>query len=104
MTRVEKYASYRQEIQNSFNDVSTKEKSADRVKKILRNSDTSNSISYDDVMGAFEIYDSNKGREKRHMSTLEKRQIIFILSCLIVIIALAIALVFVGIKAFGGNK
>lgn len=102
MTRVEKYAAYREEIQNSFNDVSTKEKSSDRVKKIVRKGDTSNTISYDDVMGAYEIYDSNTEQPKRKMLNLEKRQIIFVTSCLLVIIALAIALVFVGLKAFGG--
>ena len=51
----------------------------------------------------YEIYDSNTEQPKRKMLNLEKRQIIFVISCLLVIIALAIALVFVGLKAFGGN-
>lgn len=103
MNRVEKYAKYREEIQNSFADVTTKEKSSDRVKQILRETGTSNSISYDDVMGAYEIYDSNPSETKHKVIKLEKHQIIFLCSCLVVIIALAIALIIVGIKVFGGN-
>ena len=103
MTRVEKYASYRKEIQDSFADTSTKETSSDRVKKILRNTDTSNRISYDDVMGAYEIYDSGDEKEVKKSRKVETRTIIFVVSCILIIVALAIALVFVGINAFGGN-
>ena len=102
-TRVEKYAKYREEIQNSFKDTSTFEKSSDRVKKIIRPSDTSHSISYDDVMSAFEIYDSNVDEKKPKTLGLDKRQILFVTSCILVIIALSVALVFIGLRVFGGN-
>ena len=103
MTRVEKYAEYRKEIQNSFADTSTKEKSSDRVKKILRNTETSNTISYDDVLGAYEIYDSNDEVEEKKRHHIEKHTLIFVCSCILIIVALAIALVFIGIEAFGGK-
>ena len=49
-TRVEKYAKYREEIQNSFNDMTTKEKTSERVQKILDNTDSGRNIALSDVM------------------------------------------------------
>lgn len=103
MTRVEKYAEYRKEIQNSFQIVTTKEKSASRVEKIIHeNRMTSNTINYDDVMEAYEIYDTEDHEEKKK-SQINKKQILFVMIYAVIIAALIAALVIVGIKAFGGN-
>lgn len=103
MTRVEKYAEYRKEIQNSFNNISTKEKSSSRVEKIIQeNRMTANNINYDDVMEAYEIYDKEDPIEKKKRE-INKKQILFVMIYAIVILALVIALIFVGIKAFGGK-
>lgn len=102
MTRVEKYAEYRKEIQNSFRDVTTKEKSASRVDKIIQeNRMTSNGMNYDDVMEAFGIYDTDDHEQKKK-SRINKKQIVSAIIYAIIILVLVGALIIVGIKAFGG--
>lgn len=103
MTRVEKYAEYRKEIEKSFRNVTTKEQSASMVDKIIQeNHMTSNNINYDDVMEAYEIYDHDENEEKKK-SQINKRNVLFGMIYAIIIIALLAALIIVGIKAFGGN-
>ena len=103
MTRVEKYAEYRKEIQNSFKDTSTKEKSASRVDKILKdNHGSSQTINYDDVMNAYEIYGNEEDTptKKHHISA---KSIVVGIIYGIIIAGLVVALILVGIKAFGGK-
>ena len=103
MTRVEKYAEYRKEIENSFRDKTTKEVSSKRVEKMIKeNRMTSNKINYDDVLEAYDIYDTGVQEEKRK-SKISKKQIIFVMIYSVIIIALIASLIIVGIQAFGGK-
>ena len=103
MTRVEKYAEYRKEIEKSFRNVTTKEQSASMVDKIIQeNHMTSNNINYDDVMEAYEIYDHDKNEEKKKFR-INKRNILFGMIYAVIIFALIASLIIVGIQAFGGN-
>ena len=113
-TRVQKFKEYREEIQNSFaeTDVTTKKKTSDRVEKILdeqekeksnRNGSSSASISFDELMDSYEIYD--KGDKKTNVSPLEfkrKRHIAYMATAISVCSLLAIASLVVGILYFGG--
>lgn len=101
-TRVEKYAKYREEIQNSFNDMTTKEKTSERVQKILNNTDSGRNIALSDVMEAYEIYDQDDGENDKHKISVNKRKVLFTLFFLLIIIGLVVAMIIVGIKAFGG--
>ncbi len=113
-TRVEKYKEYRREIQNSFkdSDLTTKKKTSDRVEKILHEQDkehaidrsSSNSISYNETMGAYELYD--KDADKKVVSPLQKkhqRRVRYIIFASVVCSLLLAATIVTGILAFGGK-
>ena len=113
-TRVEKYKEYRREIQNSFkdSDLTTKKKTSDRVEKILHEQDnersisksSSNSISYEETMGAYELYD--KDTDKKEVSPLQKkhhRRVRYIIFASVVCSLLLAATIVVGYLTFGGK-
>lgn len=113
-TRVEKYKEYRREIQNSFkdSDLTTKKKTSDRVEKILHEQDnersinksSSNSLSYNDTVGAYELYD--KDTDKKEVSPLQKkhlRRVRYIIFASVVCSLLLVATIVVGYLAFGGK-
>lgn len=113
-TRVEKYKEYRREIQNSFkdSDLTTKKKTSDRVEKILNEQDKerairkspANSISYDETVGAYELYE--KDTDKKEISPLQKthqRRVRYIIFASIVCTLLLAATIVTGILAFGGK-
>ena len=113
-TRVEKYKEYRREIQNSFkdSDLTTKKKTSDRVEKILHeqdseraiNKNSSNSISYQETMGAYELYE--KDVDKKSVSPLQKkhqRRVRYIIFASVVCSLLLAATIVVGYLTFGGK-
>lgn len=106
MTRVEKYREYRKEILNSFyteKKNTTKEKSSELVSKVTLNRESGNSISYDDVLEAYRIYDDSSTETKKEKKRrFEKQHRMFVLIGLGVIVALVVALVIIGINLFGG--
>ena len=107
MSRVEKYREYRKEILNSF--YSTKKETkkdiaSKRVSNATMNKDTGNSLSYEEVLEAYELYDENQPvQEKKHLSAAKKRQLIFLIVGILISIALLVALIIVGIQIFGGK-
>lgn len=113
-TRVEKYREYRREIQNSFkdSDLTTKKKTSDRVEKILNEQDKehalkkspNNSISYDETMGAYELYE--KDTSKKEISPLKKtqqRRVRYVIFASLVCTLLLVATIITGVLAFGGK-
>lgn len=107
MTRVEKYREYRREIVNSFY-VEKKETKksiiSERVSSHTMNKDTGNTLSVDEVLEAYELYDDKKEvKEKKHMSSAKKKELIFFLIGIGVAVILLTGLIIVGIHAFGGK-
>lgn len=112
-SRVEKYKEYRQEIQNSFSekDLTTKKKTSDRVNKILNEQDqehaleksSANSISYKELMGAYELYDKDKKEDVSPLINKRRRQVRYIAFAGSVLLVLLIATIVVGVIAFGGK-
>ena len=108
MTRVEKYREYRKEILNSFyadKKVTKKKQSSDLVSRATLNQDATNSLSYDEVLEVYQIYDKgdDETKKKNRLSKAQKHYRIFIIVCLTIIALLASGMVIVGIKLFGGN-
>ena len=108
MTRVEKYREYRKEILNSFyaDDEITKKKIASkRVSNATLNTDTGNSLSYQEVLEAYdELYDEKKDEPvKKTMSKAQKKQLLFVIIGILIVIALLVALIIIGINIFGGK-
>ena len=107
MTRVEKYREYRKEILNSFyNDKKVTKKSiaSQRVSNATLNTDTGNSLSYDDVLEAYELYDEKvEVQEKKTLSKVQKKQLVFLIVGILIVLGLLAGLIIVGIKVFGGN-
>lgn len=111
VTRVERFKAYREEIQMKYSNqnTTTKQKTSERVELVLQNSDNllasstyGNELSFDDVMGAYEIYDK---KDEKFISPLEekaKRRKTYLITSLVVIGALAIACLITGILYFGG--
>lgn len=108
-TRVEKYREYRREIQNSFSekDLTTKKKTSDRVNKILSDNtskrDSTNSISYNEIMGAYEIYDKDQKKVSSPLAKKHRRKVAYVIFATIVSILLITSTVIVGIITFGGK-
>ena len=106
MTRVEKYREYRKEILNSFYNEkknTKKQQSSELVSKATLNRDSNNSLSYDDVLEAYRIYDDSSTETKKEKTKRFKKQHrAFLFGGLAVILALAICLVIIGINLFGG--
>lgn len=113
-TRIEKYRKYREEIQAmSGDEVTTKVKTSQRAQQFLDEKDKKKlsemnsstiSISYKEIMDAYDIYEKEHPEEKNMLELQEKRRKVFLIVGVSLIIALLIALVIVGIIVFGGNK
>ncbi len=107
MTRVEKYREYRREILNSFY-VDKKETkisiTSNKVSSATMNKDTGNTLSVDEVLEAYELYDDKKETiEKKKLSTEKKKELLFFLIGIGVAVILLTSLIIVGILAFGGK-
>ena len=103
-SRVEKYKEYREEIQSSFGDDSTKKKTSDRIDKIIsdEHKNNSSSISFDEIIGVHEIYE--KGEEKKESPLKGRKRVsvpYLLFSCFVCCILLAIT-IWLGILSFGG--
>ena len=107
MTRVEKYREYRREIIASFyveKKETKKSIASDRVSSATMNGQTGNSLSVDEVLEAYELYDDKKEvKEKKKLSTAKKKELIFFLIGIGVAVILLTSLIIVGIFAFGGK-
>ena len=107
MTRVEKYREYRREILNSFY-VDKKETkmsiTSSKVSSATMNKDTGNTLSVDEVLEAYELYDDKKETiEKKKLSTEKKKELLFFLIGIGVAVILLTSLIIVGILAVGGK-
>ena len=101
----------KKEIQNSFKDeITTKKKTSDRVNKILSESDqeheikksSASSIAYNDLIGAYELYDKNSDTYVSPLQKRHQRQIRYIIFSSIILLVLLAATIIVGVIAFGG--
>lgn len=107
MTRVEKYRKYRKEILASF--YSSKEETkksitSEKVSQATLNKDTANSMSVEQVLDAYKLYEEEKPVEKKkQMNPTRKKELIFFLIGIAVVAILITALIIVGINAFGGK-
>ncbi len=102
-TRVEKFRSYREEIQSSFdNGMTSKKKTSDRISKVINDENNANtsSISFDEIMDAYEIYEK---KEPQIISPLKGRKTVstsYIVFSIIICVILLALLIFVGVLAF----
>ena len=109
MTRVEKYREYRKEILNSFYNEkknTKKEQSSELVSKATLNRDSNNSLSYDDVLEAYRIYDNDTLEEdntRKKKAKLPKQYVIFLIGGISIAVLLVVALIVIGINLFGGR-
>ena len=107
MTRVEKYREYRKEILNSFyfdNKETKKSITSKKVSEHTLNKDTANNLSVEEVLEAYDLYDDKQEvSKKQHLSMAKRKELIFFLIGISIVVILIVALVIVGIFAFGGN-
>ena len=105
MTRVEKYREYRKEILNSFyfEEKETKKSlTSKRVSEATLNKDTSNSLSVEEILDAYQLYEEKETvQKKKQLSHFQKKQLILLLIGIILIIAIIIALIVIGINIWG---
>lgn len=108
-TRVEKYRAYREEIQNlsSDSDLTTQKKTSDRVNKLLESqegvSSRNESLSLDEMINAYEIYDKGIDSEESPLLVKAKRKHIYVLVSLITCFVLIGLTIIFAIIAFGGK-
>lgn len=108
MTRTEKYKKYREEIKHSFfdeKDRTSKEISAELVGSFISSDKRqTNSLSFDEVMSAYETYETDEVIKPKKRTNLTKRnEIIFAIVMSIIIAALLVGVIITGINAFGGK-
>lgn len=105
-TRVEKFKEYRSEIQSSFNDYnSTKKKTSDRIDKIMTSEDNKNtsSISFDELMGAHELYEKIDDKKVSPLKGRKKVSIPYLLISISICCILLAITIWLGILTFGGQ-
>lgn len=102
MTRMEKYADYRREImQMKDESENTKKSQASRkVSEILKKEDT---LALEDVLSGLDIYQNEEINTTKHLSLKQKRKIIYISVCSIIIVALLVLTIVIGVNTFGGK-
>ena len=108
MTRVEKYREYRKEILNSFyveKSDTKKTRASERVSEATLNKDTTNNLSVEEVLEAYELYEEKEEVSKKNnaLSKNEKKRILFFAITISIAVILVVALIIVGIFAFGGK-
>lgn len=107
-TRVSKYKEYRREISemSSEDDLTTKKMTSQRVSKYIKKDhrDTSNTLSLNEVMGAYEIYNHGElEEEKPPFESFHKRKALYIASYAVIALILIVGLIVTGILYFGGK-
>ncbi len=103
-SRVEKFKDYRNEIQSSFTDDSTKKKTSDRIEKIINDEHKTNnsSISFDEIIGVHEIYEKVEEKKDSPLKGRKRVSVPYLLfGCFVCCILLAIT-IWLGILTFGG--
>lgn len=111
-TRVEKYKDYRKEIQESFaeSDTTTKMLTSNRVEKIIDeqnnqtiNSSDSTTISFDELMNSYQIYDKEqKEEEVSPLINKQKKRIAYIVTSISICSLIAISMLVVFFMHLGG--
>lgn len=99
MTRVEKYRTYREEIANmKFQSSSSKKTVSEKVGS-LRNIYSGSKLQYEEVLNAYEVYDSDaKDVKKRRIIKLRKTQIIYLVIACSVVLGLLIGVIISGVN------
>jgi len=108
MTRVEKYREYRKEILNSFyveKKDTKKTRASEKVSEATLNKDTTNNLSVEEVLEAYELYEEKEEAVKMNktLSSYDKKRILFFAVSISIAVILVVALIIVGIFAFGGK-
>ena len=107
-TRVSKYKAYRMQIQEMSSDVdlTTKKMASQRVSKLIKKDkrDTSSTLSLNEVMDTYEIYnDGEYSEEKPPFESFQRRKILYIALYAIVALILIVGMIVTGIMYFGGH-
>lgn len=113
-TRIEKYRAYREEIARmDENKPATRKSLAAELarnklleeEKERKNSafNTTISLSYDDLMEAYQIYDKEHGRKMTPLDMVKRRHRIFVWVMIVLGILVAASLVATGIVLFRGG-
>ena len=104
-TRVEKYREYRREIQSEAgSEVTAKSKTSEKIEAIRDKNSSNETLSYDTVMGAHEIYSKEELVKIDPFKGKTRRNIPYIILSLFVLIVLAALTIFLGLLTFGGLK
>lgn len=102
MTRMEKYADYRREIleMKGESENTKKHQASQKVNEILKKDDT---LALSDVLSGLDIYQENTSTAEKHLNYRQKRMIIFMTVCFVVIVTILVFTILVGIDVFGGK-
>ena len=99
MTRVEKYRTYREEIANmKIENFSSKKVTSQKIERIRIDNDSAK-LGYDEVLNAFDIYDTDAKKVKtKYRVHLRKAQIVYLVVATVVIVGLLIGVIITGTK------
>ena len=105
MSRVEKYREYRSEISSLPDEPkqTKKRQSSQRVQQLLNKNKGQTKLAFEDVYEGLDIYNVSSSEKPNHPNYKRTNLIIFYSLMCVVIIGLIIAIIFVGISAFGGK-
>lgn len=102
-TRVEKYKSYREEIQSSFVEENpTSKKTSQRVEELLNGKKDNPSLSINQMIDAYDIYDKGQTKISNPLLGKAKKHKQYVWFCIIGIVLLTTIVVLLGLKTFGG--
>ena len=104
-SRVEKYREYRKEIQSDAGEeVTAKSKTSEKVDIVREKNGHSESLSYDTVLGAHDIYSKNFNFNHDPYKGKTRRNIPYIVCSSLVLLALLSVTIFLALLTFGGIK
>lgn len=104
-TRVDKYREYRREIQaEAGSEVTTKSKTSERIDAIRDKNSSDDTLSFDTVMGAHEIYSKEELVKIDPFKGKTRRNVPYIILSTFVLLTLAALSIFLGLLTFGGLK
>ena len=105
MSRVEKYREYRSEIASLPDEPkqTKKRQSSQRVEQLLSKNKGQKKLAFEDVYDGLDIYNVPGSVEHTYPNYRRHNLILFYSLMGVVIVGLIIAIIFVGISAFGGK-
>ena len=102
-TRVEKYREYRREIQaEAGKEVTAKSKTSEKIEAIRDKNSPDDTLSYDTVMRAHEIYSKEELVKIDPFKGKTRKNIPFVILASFTLVILAALTIFLGLLTFGG--